>query len=250
MPNFLFCGDLHGNFGHVLDTARAHVVDAVFLLGDVEPAEPLQDILAPIWDKVWLIHGNHDTGSTRSVQYMFDPIVQTRNLHGRVVNIGGLRVAGLGGIFRGSIWYPPAAKHFTSTRDYDDYLEAGTARHEWTALAQARLQRTHQSSIFPEVYDSLLAQQADVLITHEAPRCHPHGFAALNMLARAMGVRKVFHGHHHDNLDYTAHFATMGFAAFGVGFCGISDFDGKVIRVGEFDDEPRTYRRQVPLAVS
>ena len=29
-----------------------------------------------------------------------------RNLHGRVVEIAGYRVAGLGGIFRGKIWNP------------------------------------------------------------------------------------------------------------------------------------------------
>ncbi|VEI47159.1 diadenosine tetraphosphatase [Actinobacillus equuli] len=45
-------------------------------------------------------------------------------------------------------------------------------------------------------------QQADILISHEAPRPHPQGFAVINQLARKMGVRKIFHGHHHDNFDY------------------------------------------------
>jgi cytosine/adenosine deaminase-related metal-dependent hydrolase len=41
--------------------------------------------------------------------------------------------------------------------------------------------------------------RADILVTHEAPSCHPYGFAAIDALARAMGVVRSFHGHQHDD---------------------------------------------------
>lgn len=46
----------------------------------------------------------------------------------------------------------------------------------------------------------------------------------------------MFHGHQHDRLDYTAHCERMRFKAFGVGFCGITDQDGNIICVGDFDE--------------
>jgi hypothetical protein len=71
-------------------------------------------------------------------------------------------------------------------------------------------ERLHQrSTIFGEVYDRLAAQDADVLVTHEAPAPHPYGWPALNELARALGVCQVFHGHQHDRLDYRAHWGRL-----------------------------------------
>ena len=43
----------------------------------------------------------------------------------------------------------------------------------------------------------------------------------------ALGVARTFHGHHHDQLDYSADRARLGFNAFGVGFRGIVDQDGQ-----------------------
>ena len=70
---------------------------------------------------------------------------------------------------------------------------------------------------------------------------HPHGFSAIDELARRLGVTTSFHGHHHDRLDYSAERIRIGFAAFGVGLRGITDQDGRVIRVGNVDDA-RSYR--------
>ncbi len=41
---------------------------------------------------------------------------------------------------------------------------------------------------------------------------------------------------HHDQLDYSSHRERLGFDAFGVGFCGVSDANGRVVRPGDFDD--------------
>ena len=59
---------------------------------------------------------------------------------------------------------------------------------------------------------------------------------AIDDLARSLGVSKAFHGHHHDRLDYSSHRKRLGFDAFGVGFCGVSDANGRTVRPGDFDE--------------
>ena len=62
---------------------------------------------------------------------------------------------------------------------------------------------------------------------------------AAGPLSRVVGkilqVSKSFHGHHHDCLDYRKHDERLGFAAYGVGFCGIMDETGKTIWTGKYD---------------
>lgn len=65
----------------------------------------------------------------------------------------------------------------------------------------------------------------DILVTHEAPSCHPQGFKAIDDLARAMRVQKAYHGHHHDRIDYSREWGSLGFQAIGVEFCGVTDQD-------------------------
>lgn len=60
----------------------------------------------------------------------------------------------------------------------------------------------HRTSIFLSDIENLEKQQADILIAHEAPKPHPSGFSVLNQLAKKMGVKKIFHGHHHENYLY------------------------------------------------
>ena len=95
----------------------------------------------------------------------------------------------------------------------------------------------HQTTIFPNVYARLAKQKADVLLTHEAPSVHPHGFAAIDELAQTMGVQATFHGHHHDAKDYRDEWDRLGFRAYGVGFCGMTNIDGSIVRPGDFDDQ-------------
>ena len=104
----LFCGDPHGHFGHLIEAVQAHQPAAVILLGDLQAQRPLEDELALILDKteVWFIHGNHDTGTEADHDHLFGSALAHRNLHGRVVEIAGLRIAGLGGVFRGKVWTP------------------------------------------------------------------------------------------------------------------------------------------------
>lgn len=45
-----------------------------------------------------------------------------------------------------------------------------------TTLATAMRERLAQTAIFPDTYNRLADLEADVLVTHEAPGCHRHGF--------------------------------------------------------------------------
>jgi hypothetical protein len=144
-------------------------------------------------------------------------------------------VAGLGGVFRGEIWYPDhpmMSSDLAQSRNYEEYareLKANVAikkrlsKMDGIRMAdnsvssyalvdqsqQGRLQK-HLSSIFPDTYDAIGDQRADVLVTHEAPSCHRHGFKTIDFLAQIMGVHTSFHGHHHDSIDYTAHHKQLG----------------------------------------
>jgi predicted phosphodiesterase len=242
MPNILFFGDNHGHFRHIIDAVEREKPDAIVLLGDVQAQNPLEVELAPILGKtiIRLIHGNHDTDNDFDFRNLFGSKLADANLHGRVEVIAGVRIAGLGGIFRGKVWMPPEGPKFDS---YADWLLSTERRPSETNVDRWTQARTHHSTIFWDVYSRLWDQKADVLVTHEAPSVHPHGFAAIDELAAAMGVTATFHGHHHDSLDYRAEWDRLGFKAYGVGFCGITDLDGRVIRPGDFDED-RAYRNE------
>jgi predicted phosphodiesterase len=226
----LFCGDTHGQFDHIVEAVRKHRPAAVILLGDLQAKRPLEVELSSILDltDIWFIHGNHDTDSEADHDNLFGSKLADRNLHGKVVEVAGRRIAGLGGVFRGKVWSPPALATFEDPKQYLARCGKGNYWRDGLPL-------THRSTIFPADYERLQEQRADILVTHEAPSSHPHGFAAIDQLASRLGVLTSFHGHHHDRLDYSAERTRLGFDAIGVGLRGITDQDGRVILAGEFD---------------
>jgi predicted phosphodiesterase len=202
----LLFGDPHGDFKPVMRAVLQHKPTAIVLLGDLTPERPLHVELAEILHltEVWWIHGNHDTDQPEFLDNISDTTLAGtplagRNLHGRVVRIAGLQVAGLGGIFRGSIWYPqdnPEAEPvWKSPADLTRHLK----RHErWRGGIALR----HRSSIFPSEVEALASRRVDLLVTHEAPSFHDHGFAAIDDLANRMQARWLVHGHHHEDINY------------------------------------------------
>lgn len=235
LGQIFFCGDVHGNFKHIIEAVQEHGPAAVVLLGDIQAQKPLEQELAAILEdtEVWFIHGNHDTDSIEDYDNLFESQLADKNLHGRVVEIAGVRIAGLGGIFRGKVWQPPETRKYDSAKDF-----ARRERVEFSWRDEPMLR--HRSTIFPDDYDRLAKLRADVLVTHEAPAVHPHGFDAIDQLARQMQANTTFHGHHHDSLDYSSHWNHLGHKAYGVGFCGITTLDGTVIRIGDFDTVRKT----------
>jgi len=70
----------------------------------------------------------------------------------------------------------------------------------------------HRSSIFPEDFDLFKSQKADVLVCHEAPGAHPHGFAIIDELADSLGAKQIIHGHHHEPFIYPeSRYMNVGF---------------------------------------
>ena len=78
-----------------------------------------------------------------------------------------------------------------------------------------------RAAILPEDVDALAGLRPDVLVTREAPLTHRFGFAALDALARSLGVRLVVHGHHHSRQD--------GFTVDGIRVIGLAK--AEVLRV-------------------
>ena len=220
MSRIYFFGDLHGHFQHVVELVQEEHPDAVILLGDLEPNRPLEVELASILSHtiVRFIHGNHDSDTARSFLHVFGSRLDMWNLHGRVEEICGVRIAGLGGAFRGKIWMPPDKARWHSYAEFVSSLNAQRPKRVQKELidSMGKKERLHSSSNFPEDFHRLLGENADILVTHEAPSCHPYGFDEIDSLARSLGVSHVFHGHHHENIEYAGTQEKLGFQVHGV----------------------------------
>jgi len=235
LRNIWFLGDVHGEFGHVaraLDQAREPASWLVFL-GDVELVRaPLREMLLPLRRdrpnlRVAYIHGNHDADSYAHWEMLHDA-GDAVALHGRVVELDGVRIAGLGGIFMGRVWKPPREPIFHSKA-------AAMNRGAYQYRDGQRPSPGYLAAIYWDEFGALASLQADILVTHEAPSCHPYGNAALDELAQRLGVKRSFHGHHHDDLstEYAVARERLGFDAQAVGYCAIKNGLGEVIRQEE-----------------
>ncbi|QIM64660.1 metallophosphoesterase family protein [Frederiksenia canicola] len=228
----LFAGDPHGSYAHLFPMVKARENVALVILGDLQLTTTAElDQLAQHCD-IWFIHGNHDSKTVAAYDAIWGSHWKERNIHGKVVEIQGKRIAGLGGVFRGHIWMPP---HRPMYFDPIHYCQYSPQERIWRGGVPLR----HRSSIFPSDVEALESQKADILITHEAPRPHPQGFARINQLARKMGVKKIFHGHHHDNFDYRPINRNKHCDIYNIGFRSLADIDGHYLLVGVDDRETK-----------
>ncbi len=164
------------------------------LAGDCDCPAPLADIFAPVtaqgWDVRWIL-GNHDTETAAA----FDNLTGAAGDLGlRACTVDGLRIAGLPGVFKPRVWHPATAEP-PSFRDRAAFLAALPPDQHW----RGGLPLWHRDTIFPEDFDRLAVQSCDILVAHEAPSSHPHGFAVIDDLAARMGARLIVHGHHHQS---------------------------------------------------
>jgi len=244
------CGDVHGSIKH-LERLLERVDEkprAILLLGDLDPPLPVGDWLKPLASygaEVRFIHGNHEIDTAEQTLNTFYRDGAEMNLHGRVEELAGIRVAGLGGVFRSDVWFPKS-KAEPLHRNYPDFHAHWLGKSpkfqrqalpefvglQGLPLFSDRAKRA-LTSIFPETYDDLGNMQADLLLTHEAPSCHPNGFADLDVLAQAMGVRWLAHGHHHEDRDYPDCIRGLKFIPIGVGYRGVITLSGEVLIPGE-----------------
>lgn len=229
----LFFGDTHGGFDHCFHVVNRIRPQAIVFLGDIQTPRPFHEQLANILDltEIWWIHGNHDTDTEEQYDNLFLSRLKDRNLSGRVCDVAGVRIAGLGGVFRGKIW-DPAKPGWNYYSPYD-FIAAGGHRAAWRNGVNLR----HRSTIFPSEYEGLMQEKADILVTHEAPSCNRFGFQVIDVLARQLGVHSAFHGHHHDTYNYSPHYGRMGFRAFAVGYRGATALDGNIVLPGEMDGQ-------------
>ena len=195
----LFVGDAHGDFEPMLEAAAS--ATAVILLGDQEPLDDLASILGPgIAEKTWWIFGNHDSDDPEYLTHYAS--MADRNLHCRVVEIDGLRIAGLGGTFRSNVLgvdRQTTLKGLAHVRPQDTRQSLALIRKD------KKLAPQDHTTIFPEDLNFMarLANKTrvDVLVTHEAPESHKLGYRILGDVARALKTRIHIHAHHHEHYD-------------------------------------------------
>jgi predicted phosphodiesterase len=207
--DILFAGDPHGDFSPLIKSVLTYRPKAVVLLGDYDLEMPFHKVLQDIvkLTEVWWIAGNHDFETPDKYKYLFRSELIAKNLHLTVNEVAGLRIAGLGGIFMGRVWYPPTPPRWYCKKAYLDSLrDLGKPE---------KLTLKHQCAIWYDEMQQLKHLKADILVTHEAPESHRHGFAVIGELARAMEVKKIFHGHLHEN--YTRQIAVQ------IQVCGVAN---------------------------
>ena len=249
----LYCGDPHGQFRHIIEAAGHTKASAVVLLGDMEPARPLEEEMEPLTRRGvpwYFIGGNHDADSGELVKRVWNENTIEHSIHGRVVELPDCtRLAGLAGVFDEAVWYPdPAAARggAPAFRTRDQHTKVTRGQDRW----QGGHHFKHWGTIYPDEFDRLADLSADVLITHEAGSYHPNGFEIIDDLARMLGAKVHVHGHQHDALDSSARWEQQGFKSYGVGLRGITAIDAagiaKLIVPGELDAERALLRRLVP----
>lgn len=211
----MFFGDPHGDFRSVkraaAEMASGSPLPCIFL-GDFDLEVPFDEAVSPLVKRgceIYHIHGNHEADRVGWYDNLFSSKLASGSLHARVVDIGGVRVAGLGGVFKGKVWHPKnggGEPRFSSRAAF----MAANGRNAWRGGLPLGLRAT----IFPEDYEHLANLQCDVLVAHEAPSCHRYGFEEIDLLAEAMGASLIVHGHHHE--PYRSETAN-GIAVIGMG---------------------------------
>jgi len=225
--NMMFIGDPHGRYQHIIDAIHKQKPASCILVGDQCFDEPVDQLFTGIDDytKLRWIHGNHDTDRPGWYAHLFASPWSDRNLHGRVEELAGVRLAGFGGVFRASVWHPDTGVQFASRKQWK-------LAHQSKKFAQKA--RSHESTIWPDEYEKLAMQRADILVLHEAPDCHRLGVTALSELAELLGVRLVVHGHHHEQYEAVL---DNGIAVVGLGLAQVATLDMDIFAVSESAEE-------------
>jgi predicted phosphodiesterase len=201
--SIIIAGDPHGDHKPILRACADHPPGLLVLLGDLDLEEPLRRVFARPLNEGWRVRyivGNHDVDQPRYYDNLMGD-AQDWNLSGSFVEADGLVIGGLGGVFKGSNWYPRAEEEAEATwRTRAEYLRQLRPPERWKKGMPLR----QRDTIFPEDLEKAGKLRLDVLVTHEAPLPHRYGFVALNGLAGRTGARLLVHGHHHRTEAYTA----------------------------------------------
>lgn len=216
----LFAGDPHGNFKPLIAAVHQYKPEAVVLLGDYDLAEPLEKYLHEIMDltDIWWIAGNHDFETPLKHKNLFTSALADKGLHLKVIEIAGLKIAGLGGIFLGRVWYPPQHPKWLNKQHF--------LLNQFAGKSDVELSLKYKSAIWHDEFEALKTLKADILVTHEAPGSHKHGFRVIGELAAAMGVKHIFHGHLHENYSRVI---KNNIRVFGVADRAVTNLQGRTL---------------------
>lgn len=219
MNSIWFCGDPHGELDYLIRSVLRHKPSAVVILGDLECSVPLLFSLRNIIEycDVWYIHGNHDSDD----QLYWDNLhaLKGKSLHANSQLVSGTRIAGLGGVFDAKVWHPKLPSGQSQNRE--EYLQEINSKKVSLEMKE-NMKMISQSFIYPDDYFITAMLSAEILVSHEAPSCHRHGFSEIDDLAISLGARKIFHGHHHETY--------VEGNIVGVGFREIVDHNGIIIK--------------------
>jgi predicted phosphodiesterase len=220
----LFAGDPHGDFNPLIAAVHEYKPEAVVLLGDYDLEKPLETCLQDILGltQIWWIAGNHDFETPSKYSHLFHSALADKGLHLKVKEIAGFRVAGLGGIFLGRVWYPPQQPKWRHKQQFID-SSSPNIRH-------AAMTLKYKGAIWHDEFEALKLLKADILVTHEAPGSHRHGFDVIGELAHAMGVKHIFHGHLHENY---AGIVKRNIRVVGVANRAVANLDGRTLNNGQ-----------------
>lgn len=190
----LFYGDPHNNWGPLYDACASYSDPGhIVIVGDLELQKPLHPEISDVFDAGWSIHyilGNHDCHGCPQYQHLVDDH-PSGHMGGKVTPIAGLQVAGLSGVFKGKVWFPPAAPEYDNRQEW---LRRNAPRRWRDGLPVHML-----DTIFPEDFSALKPLRADILVSHEGPSSvwKGMGFDVIDGLAKKMGASLIVHGHHH-----------------------------------------------------
>ena len=104
----IFYGDPHGEWRPLLHACEEERPDGVVIVGDCDLDRPIRQRLKPLFDagiRVRWIPGNHDTDTVEWHDRLWRGFPEG-NLNARWEQVGGVIVAGLGGVFKERVWYP------------------------------------------------------------------------------------------------------------------------------------------------
>lgn len=192
-------GDVHGDFGTVRAILGRHPEVPCWLsVGDIADDQGRYE---PFDRPIYWIKGNNENFGAIAAGEL--PAGYHLIPNGALVDIGGLRVAGLGGTFAPT-WYDTAAADLPYPGMTPARAEPGSAR-------KVRDDK-RRHFVREEVEACRRMAGVDILLTHEAPspyrpfpggRGPDAGKAAINRVLQAMLPRLHLFGHHHRFTEQT-----------------------------------------------
>ena len=208
----MFYGDPHGDYAALFQAVEIHKPEHVVIVGDFQLDQPLNIKLASVLAcgiQIHWIHGNHDATTPAMHGYLFNAkgslhacshritchSIQQTNTRS-AADSHDLVLAGLGGHYRGRIWFPRQGDETARYNTPEEFLTSNPV----SARYKGGLPLHLRQAIFPQDHSMLGGLKGvDVLVCHEAPTSigNNKGFGAIDDLAAQMGVRLVVHGHHH-----------------------------------------------------